>query len=59
VVGADPARPAGEEDLFKPFMFEAADHSFSVNVSVYSVNRSAYRRLMEKTKAQRQGPYPA
>jgi hypothetical protein len=38
MIGADPARPAGEEDLFKPFMSEATDRSFSVNCSVYSVN---------------------
>jgi hypothetical protein len=38
LIGADPARPAGQVNFFKPFMPEAADHSCSVNVLVYSVN---------------------
>jgi hypothetical protein len=37
MIGADPARPAGKVDLLKPFVSEAADHSFTVNVLVYSV----------------------
>jgi hypothetical protein len=37
-IGADPACLAAEVNFFKPFMSEAADHSFSVNALVYSVN---------------------
>jgi hypothetical protein len=44
VVGADPACPAGKVNLFKPFMSEAADHIFTVNALVYSVNRSTITR---------------
>ena len=40
MVGTDPACLAGKVNLLKPLMSEAADHSFSVNVLVYSVNRS-------------------
>jgi len=38
MTGADPARPAGAVNLRKPFMAEAANHRFSVNCIVYSVN---------------------
>jgi hypothetical protein len=38
VIGTDPACLAGELNLFKPFMSEATDRSFSVNRLVYSVN---------------------
>ena len=40
MVATDPACLAGEVNLLKPFMSEAADHSFTVNVLVYSVNRT-------------------
>src|ERR1035438_6088619 len=38
LIGADPACLCGEMNLFKPFMSEAADHSLTVNLLVYSVN---------------------
>jgi hypothetical protein len=43
LVGADPACLAGEVNFFKPFVPEAADHSFSVNALVYSVNKTVVR----------------
>src|SRR5665811_1699385 len=39
MVGADPPCPASKVNLFKPLMTEAADHFFTVNGLVYSVNR--------------------
>src|SRR6266700_5153243 len=36
-VGTDPAGPAVPVKLFKRFVFEAADHSLTVNCLVYSV----------------------
>ena len=44
MIGADPACLAGKIDLFKSFMPEAADHSFTVNVLVYSVNHRSRGR---------------
>jgi hypothetical protein len=37
-IGTDAACLAGEVNFFKTLMSEAADHSFSVNALVYSVN---------------------
>ena len=38
LISTDPACLAGEVNLFKPLMSEAADHSSSVKYLVYSVN---------------------
>jgi hypothetical protein len=43
MIGADPACPAGQVNLLKPFMPEAANHASSVNSLVYSVNRIVLR----------------